>query len=326
MGNAPHTMEGFLLVEQEFHPKLELDKAGRDAMVQEAEYTADWCLKMQDKDGGVFERVWNGFDSKDSVETEKNRLLDSDKWSNVTARWVAAAAFGAQVIGKTDTAYAEKLKASALKGWEYTGNCPAQPEQPWAFGVYPGNNSCFFWAAVELYRLTKEDKYLQAALKRLPEMLQMKPTFLGWDGNNTIALIRFYPAMPDGPDKDKVRQWLLNRVKEMDQEEAKTPFGVDYFAQTGWGNNGVIVSRAMERYLIREILPESGSLDSVESYRQWIYGANPAGYCFIVGRGIPAGAPPVQPAWGRTCPAPWCPASWMTGPDCLSTLTAAVPM
>ncbi len=285
MGNAPLGLAGFLLVEDQFHTRMEPDLDGKDAMVHEAEYTADWCLKMQDKDGGVFERVWNGFDYKGTVESEKDRLLDSDKWANVTARWAAAAAMGAQILQGPDPDYAAKLAQSAQKAWEFIEKCPPQPDQPWAFGVYPGNDSCFFWAAVELYRLTLVDKYLQEALKRLPAMLSMKPAFMAWSGNNTIALIRFYPVMPDGADKDSVKDWLLNRMKQLDKGETKNPFGVDYFVQTGWGNSGDMVSRAMERYLIKKILPESGGADSVESYRQWIYGANPSGYCFVVGRG-----------------------------------------
>ncbi len=276
MSRFPVALDFMLLVAEEFNPKTDTDHNLVPDHLEWLREALKWGLKMQDKDGGVFERV---------VESRGKRYLDTDKWADVTARWVATAALGAHVLERRDPALAGKLEQSALRGWAYVSRNQNQPARPCITGCYPEHPASSFWAAVELHRLTLEPSYLNAALKRLPSVLEGELEPMSWRGNQILALLRLYPLLPENQAKARIRRALTQHLKTLRELSAKNPFGVRYVAGFEEGNNATLLATAVEIFYLQRVFPKLDAYSLIEPYRQWVYGMNPSGYCFVVGRG-----------------------------------------
>lgn len=276
MSRFPVALDFMLLAADEFNPKVDADHDLTPDLLAWLREAFRWGLKMQDKDGGMFERV---------VDAKERRWLDTDKWADVTARWVATAALGAHVLERVDPALSGRLEQSALRGWAYMARNQNQPARPCMTGCYPEHPASSFWAGVELHRLTLEPSYLEASLKRLPSVIEGELEPMSWRGSQILALLRLYPLLPENQAKARIRRALANHLKRLREQSARNPFGVRYVASFEEGNNATLLATAVEIFYLQRVFPKLDAYSLIEPYRQWVYGANPSGYSFVVGRG-----------------------------------------
>jgi hypothetical protein len=99
-------------------------------LLDEVKWEIDWLLKMQDADGGVFNRVaGKSFDNGPSPPvSDKQPRFYTAKTTWATATAVASFAHAARVYERFDRAFpgfAARLLAASRKGWEYLVAHPA---------------------------------------------------------------------------------------------------------------------------------------------------------------------------------------------------------
>ncbi len=98
-------------------------------LLDEVKWELDWLLKMQDDDGGVFNRVAGRShdNGPDSPVSDKQARFYTAKTTWATATAVASFAHAARVYERFDRAfpgYAARLIAAAKRGWTYLESHP----------------------------------------------------------------------------------------------------------------------------------------------------------------------------------------------------------
>lgn len=267
-------------------------------LLEELEYGIKWMLKMQDKDGGVFERVFSGYEYKGLPEketdnkpkTSDDRFLDIDKYTDVTSKFVAACAIAYRIFKNYNENFSQKILQAAIKGWDWIKKNPNKYDtEPWSFGRYPGDKSATVWAAVEMYQSTKNFEYLDFAERRVLEIKTVNGSLnhMSWIFQPVVGLSKLYLfTNHDGIKKVVLRE--LNRyLKKYIEVATENPF----YIRTGfidaweWGTNGIILGSGFDLYWISKVLNDGSVLGLAAKLRQWVLGLNYIGKSFVVGVG-----------------------------------------
>lgn len=267
-------------------------------LVEEIEFGVKWLLKMQDKDGGVFERVFSGYEYKGLPEKETNnkkgdsddRYLDIDKYTDITGKFVAACAISYRVIKNYDPEFAKQVLESAFKGWDWIKKNPNKYDTiPWSFGRYPGDKSAVVWAAIELYQTTKNFDYLDFAERKVLEIKAVNGSLnhMSWIFQPVVALSKIYLFSNYDAVKKVVLRELNRYLKKYIETALENPFSIrtGFIDAWEWGTNGIILGSGFDLYWISKVLDDKSILNMAQKCRQWVLGLNPVGKSFVVGIG-----------------------------------------
>src|SRR5688572_14864502 len=170
-------------------------------ILDEIRWNLDWILTMQDDDGGVWPKQTSERFA-DFVMPENDALVsyvigtgkEPYKSSTATADFAAVLAIAARVYKPFDPAYARKCLAAAEKAWVWLQKYPNvtfRNTDGVVTGGYGDNDPRdeILWAAGELWRTTKHEKYEQYFLARYSEQLPAIATGPpGWSRVASLAL------------------------------------------------------------------------------------------------------------------------------------------
>ncbi len=147
---------------------LNIPESGNDIpdILNECRYELEWFLKMQEEDGGVHHKCTSmRHTSFVMPEDDPLPFVVTPVSSLATADFAAVCAYAARLYRKYDEAFADKLAtAAALSGEWLLHNPDYLFENPKEVSTGDYSDPCDLderlWAHAELYKLTKDSRYL----------------------------------------------------------------------------------------------------------------------------------------------------------------------
>ena len=272
-------------------------------MLAEAMYNIRWMLTMQDIDGGVYHKLttpeFESFIRPDECHKPRYVVL---KTTAAALDFAATMALAARVYAPYEHVYPNfvaEATSAALRAWEWALAHPAvyydqnAMNEQYAPAIITGAyddydvQGEFYWAATELYLLTHEEQYRDAALAYCPAVF----TPATWGDVTELASLEWI-LHPQGVETFAAeRQAALLAHLQPYLEEAQTtsvhrsPYGnraEDFF----WGcNSEGCCWRGIECLYAYRLTGEDKYLVNAERCLNHILGQNATGFCYVTGFG-----------------------------------------
>ena len=273
-------------------------------MLAEAMYNIRWMLTMQDTDGGVYHKLTNpefeSFIRPDECQKPRYVVL---KTTAAALDFAATMALAARVYAPYEHVYpgfVAEATAAALRAWDwalahpaiyYDQNAMNEQYTPAVItGAYDDYDvqGEFYWAATELYLLTRDNQYRDAALAYCPAAF----TPATWGDVTELASIEWI-LHPQGVEEfaaEKKAALLAYLKTYIDEAETisvhRSPYGnreEDFF----WGcNSEGCCWRGVECLYAYRLTGEEKYLVNAERCLNHILGQNATGYCYVTGFGV----------------------------------------
>ena len=273
-------------------------------MLAEAMYNIRWMLTMQDTDGGVYHKLTNpefeSFIRPDECQKPRYVVL---KTTAAALDFAATMALAARVYAPYEHVYpgfVAEATAAALRAWDwalahpaiyYDQNAMNEQYTPAVItGAYDDYDvqGEFYWAATELYLLTRDNQYRDAALAYCPAAF----TPATWGDVTELASIEWI-LHPQGVEefaaekKAALLAYLKTYIDEAENISVhRSPYGnreEDFF----WGcNSEGCCWRGVECLYAYRLTGEEKYLVNAERCLNHILGQNATGYCYVTGFGV----------------------------------------
>ena len=282
--NTAYTIYNLLEAYNLTRNSIDIDQNGVPDLLDEAKWGLDWLLKMQDSDGGIYNKIFSGFDywGMPSEEIEP-RTTNTSKYSGTAAAFSAVTALGSKIFEPYYASFAANLLSKSQDAFNWITNNPII-FQDFQFGEYPGNNHTIGWAAAELFRSTGNSLYLNHAQNFLNYTSINVNYTSDWDQNNLLGLYALMSKV-DGSFQDNIIDFLNNTHNNIIHGIANNVFMVPHNQQEGWGINTDILNYFRDSYYLYNYTGQKTLLhDCIRSFN-WIVGDNPWSKSFITGLG-----------------------------------------
>ncbi len=287
---------------------------GMPDVLNEIKWGLDWLIKMNPEPGVMYNQIADDrdhigfrFPNSDSAKYGKGRerpvyfctgeLQGLFKYKNRTTgiastagKFASAFAKGAEVYKSVDTEFSKLLMTKAIAAFNYG------LKNPGVCQTAPGTAPYFYeednWvddmelAAIELYKQTRESKYLDFAIE-----FGRKELVTPWIGSDTARHYQWYPFVNMGHPAIAREQKIRNEIefagymkKGLDLTELKAknnPFhiGIPFI----WCSNNLITAIITQAHLYSEITGDNSFAELEAAHRDWLFGCNPWGTSMIVG-------------------------------------------
>ncbi len=257
-------------------------------MLAEAMYNIRWMMTMQDLDGGVYHKLttpnFEKFIRPDQCKQQRYVVL---KTTAATLDFAATMALAARVYAPYDPAFceqaaeaAESAYAWALEHPEVYYDQPAMNEEfkpeitTGAYDDYDVQDE-FYWAETELFLLTGEKAFQEAALTHRPK--EFTPAV--WGNVAELADIELGNA-------EAILAHLQSYLDEAETVSVyRSPYGNredDFF----WGcNSEGCCWRGIECLYAYRLTGDEKYRINAERCLNYILGQNSTGYCYVTGFG-----------------------------------------
>ncbi|MFD2202026.1 glycoside hydrolase family 9 protein [Shivajiella indica] len=292
-------------------------------VLDEAKWGLDWIHKMHPAPDQLFHQVADDRDhrgfkipNKDNADygwganqyraayfaTGKPQGLmkyqsEATGVANLAGRSAAAMALAARIWEKDlkDPAFAEKCKRAAISLYQL-GREKEGYQQGNSFGApYRYNEETWAddmeWAAAELYKLTKENSYLEQA-----KTYALKTnTADSWTVRDSAAHYQLYPfinmghyslhEVADADFKKTLEGYYLEGIQYTLNRANKNPFhiGIPFI----WCSNNLLTSLVTQVILYEKMTGDKQFEPFMAAQRDWLFGRNPWGTSMVTG--IPEG-------------------------------------
>lgn len=289
-----------LLLMYEFAPakfaqfSLDLPESGNTLpdVLDEVKYELDWMLKMQDRDGGVYHKVnTQNFPPSVVPERDKQPRYIYEKGTTDTGIFVGGIATAARVLKPVDAAYAEKLQTAAVLSGEFLlknlGQTILWPSND-NTGAYKSEdvNDELFWAFAELYRLTGEQKYLDAALPFTEGSLEFSD--FGWENTRAFAMYALLLAeRTPAALKTKLREHILSNAEALTAHILNNGYRTALKAdQYQWASNKTACAKGLNLILAYELSKNEVFKQAARYQVDYVLGVNTLSKSFVTDVGI----------------------------------------
>ncbi len=218
--------------------------------------------------------------------THKNR---SDGLASTAGKYASAFALAASLFGKTDPAFAARLRQRAIAAFEVgkqrPGVCQGAPARAPYFYEEDNWVDDMELAAAELYALTRERPYLRDALDyaaREPVTPWMGADtarhyqWFPWHNNGHYSIWRNAPAADRRTVAEYYRKGLAAVVARADNGFR---IGVPFI----WCSNNLMASFATQAYLYRRMTGDNQFREYEQAALDWLFGTNPWGVSMVIG-------------------------------------------
>ena len=276
-------------------------------LLDEAYWNISWMLTMQDPaDGGVYHKLttpeFEGFIKPSECKKQRYAVAKS-----VTASldFAASMAQAARIYGMLEAEYpeiSEKMLTAAQSAFDWALKNPSafyrQQEINEKFkpaiqtGEY-GDRSAddeFFWAAVELFMTTGDEKYLETAEQYTPDKYTI-PVWSKVAGLGAHTLIRYGNTL-EGNGKalaDKMKDQLLAYTEAASRNVGLSPYSAPYGRDAKdffWGCNSDAACNQGMAFIYAWLLTEDRKyITNALHNMDYVLGRNATGYCYVTGYG-----------------------------------------
>lgn len=264
---------------------------GISDLLDEIKYELDWVLSMQDKDGGVFNKLTNlGFDAFEMPEKATEKRYFVGKSTTAALDFAANTAQASRIFKSVDKDYAQKLLIASESSFNWALKHPAiifENPKDVSTGSYGSKefNDEFFWAASELYVCTADKKYLSVAIK-----YQRPLEFpIGENWRQYLRNLGYFRLADDASplppaEKEKYRKAITGEADTLIQKMVRIPYSVPV-NDFQWGSNSDFLDASMLFCLAWKFSNDRKYFDAIIETTDYIFGKNATGYCFITGLG-----------------------------------------
>lgn len=283
-------------------------------VLNECKWGLDWLLKMNPAPGVMYNQIADDRDhigfrypDKDTANYGKGRerpvyLCTGKpqglfKYKNRTTgiastagKYASAFAKGSEVFSGTDSVYAGILSKRAIAAFEYglsnPGVCQTAPGTAPYFYEEENWTDDMELAAIELFNLTKEERYLEYAVS-----FGRKEPVTPWIGSDTARHYQWYPFVnmghsgiarkEYGHDKKEFAGYMKKGLELTELKAKKNPFriGIPFI----WCSNNLVAAILTQAHLYAGITGDSAFASMEAAHRDWLFGCNPWGTSMIVG-------------------------------------------
>lgn len=262
-------------------------------ILDEAKYELDWLLKMQDeKSGGVYHKVTcKEFPEFVMPQEETEELILCDISNTATGDFAAIMAKASTIYADIDPAFAKKAITQARKAYAYLEDHKSSPSfknpEDILTGEYPDGQfkDEMYWAAVELYKVTGDEKY-KAYFEDILNQYVLHG--FGWNSMGTFGNIAYLSMQEDKQDPALAGK-ILDAMTEKADEYLANSQSDGYMVALGdnycWGSNLSVCSYARQMKLIKDIMGKDNYDDAIYDQLSYILGQNALSYCFVTGYG-----------------------------------------
>jgi endoglucanase len=264
----------------------------------------DWLLRMQRDDGAVHHKVGPARYAGDRAPHEDAlpRYL-FEITSTATADMAAVAAQAASLFEPLDPAYARRLLERAEAAWNWLARNRAvvppggfrNPREVDGSGAYGDDQDGDerFWAAVELWRATRDGRFRAPVLSGLRRLRPFESPASWQDVQNLACLSLLAPRSPLEP---RERAELLARLAAgasallpaLDRGYRVALRPEEYY----WGSNGLALERAVELLVLFRETRRAEYREAALDQLHYTLGRNALGKSFVTGLGAD---PPRRP-------------------------------
>jgi len=263
---------------------------GTPDLLDEAKYELDWMFKMQDEaTGGVYHKVTASvFPETVLAVDETDPLVIAPISYAATADFAAVMAKASVVYKDIDSTYADKCLEAAKKAYAFLEANPdmegyKNPEEI-VTGEYPDAflDDELLWASTEMYIATGDDAYLSTVKTCLESNYN---TGFGWASIGTYAIYDL--AKAEGIDADiqsQAKDQIITMADALLEKCKKDGFfmGLKTYA---WGSNKDVADNGMLLLVANKLQPNEEYVEYARKHRDYIFGCNPTGYCYVTGYG-----------------------------------------
>lgn len=290
-----HLLYAYKLYDDQFQTEINIPESGNGIpdILNECRYELEWLLKMQREDGGVYHKCTSmthtGF-----VMPEDDPLdfLVTPVSSMATADLAAVCALASGIYARFDIAFSKRLAEAAILAHEWLFDNPGF--------LYDNRSECTtgeyddmcdiderMWAAVELYCMTGDDKYLS----RLGRFLEFRisSTALGWDDVGGFAALCILTAAEGVFDKKLIS---IMRSRWLDEADRLLKISVNNAFEVAmrpwdykWGSNMVVLTAGDVLLFAYELTGSRDYLNAAVSQLDYILGRNACDVSYVTGNG-----------------------------------------
>jgi len=216
----------------------------------------------------------------------KNR---SSGFASTAGKYASSFALASLLYGKSDPAFASKLRARALAayaiGKKFPGVCQGAPGKAPYFYEEDNWTDDMELGAAELYALTRDRRYLRDAL----DYASHEPV-TPWFGADTARHYQWYPwhnnghyeiwRVARGADRKTVADFYRRGIQAV-VRRADNGFriGIPFI----WCSNNLMASFATQAYLYRRMTGDNQFREYEQSAFDWLFGTNPWGVSMVIG-------------------------------------------
>ena len=296
-------------------------KNGIADVLDEAKWGLDWLLKMHPKENLLFNQVGDdrdhrgmripkednyygkGFERPVYLVTgepqQRGKFMNNTTGTSSTAaKFTSAFVLGYSLFHKTDTVYAHLLREKAFSSFAYANKKQGVTQtvsvvSPYIYAEEDWEDDMGL-AATELYRITKEKKYREAAYTFLDSAYHQT-----WLGKDTANHYQYYPFINIGVNElakasantDDAAELILSYrdgIISVWQKAKHNAFyrGIPFI----WCSNNLTVAFATECYWYRQFQKDNTYAELEQANIDWLFGCNPWGTSMVYG----------LPTWGDT--------------------------
>ncbi|MBR2408495.1 MAG: glycoside hydrolase family 9 protein [Lachnospiraceae bacterium] len=256
-------------------------------LLDEVRYELEWMLKMQAENGGVYHKVsCYNFPGFVMPEKETAPLYVTPVSTTATADFCATMAMAYEFYYEIDPTFAEGCLAAAEKAWAFLEANPNLIfENPAAIstGSYEDGSDKDerYWAAAQMYRATKDAKYM-TALKEMSTKNGMDWTTVGDYGN--IAILTMEGVDKESSVYSKAYKAIMDQADRFAKTSASNVYGT---ANTSfnWGSNMTVSNYGAVLGLAYALTGEEKYFDAAEANLHYLLGCNSLDICFVTGYG-----------------------------------------
>jgi endoglucanase len=283
-------------------------------VLNESKWGLDWLLKMNPAPGVMYNQIADDRDhigfrypDQDTANYGKGRERPvylctgkpqglfkyknrSTGIASTAGKYASAFAKGAVVFSGTDPAYANLLRNKAIAAFEYglrnPGVCQTAPGTAPYFYEEENWTDDMELAAIELFNLTKEERYLDYAVS-----FGREEPVTPWIGADTARHYQWYPFVNMGHpgiarekydhDKKEFEGYMKEGLELTELMAKKNPFriGIPFI----WCSNNLVAAILTQAHLYAEITGDSSFAILEAAHRDWLFGCNPWGTSMVVG-------------------------------------------
>lgn len=274
--------------------KLDIPETGNGTpdILSEARWNLEWMLKMQDDDGGVWQKQtgerFPGFVMPEDDHTLSEVIGTGKgpyKSTCATADLAAVAAIAARVFKPYDAKFAAQNLEAARKAWSWANKYPKVTfRNPPGIqtGEY-GDSDCKderLWAAGELWRTTGDEVFNDFFLKNYEDYPPNlgAPELGGW--KDVAAMGRWTYAMSNRRGTDAaavadIKKRTVAAARAVVEWTGKNPYHVslttkDYI----WGSNGAVASYGMQLLVANAFSPDPAFQNTALDNLHYLLGRN----------------------------------------------------
>ena len=264
---------------------------GVSDLLDEAKYELDWMFKMQDPaTGGVYHKVTAAvFPETVNAVDETDELIAAPISFAATADFAAVMAKAADIWKDIDKDYSAQCQAAAEKAYEFMKSNYDMKGYKNPDDIVTGeyNDAKLddekLWAATEMYILTEDTKYLDDINGVIDGNYVMG---LGWADVATYALYDLAKnEATDATVKEHAKEKILKEADSVMSKAEKEGFYVGLGTNYPWGSNMTVANLGMTYLMASTITGDEKYVDQARRLRDYIFGVNGTGYCYVTGYG-----------------------------------------